>query len=372
MDKKAQSGLMVSLIAFLAAAIILVIIYSVIIPEVQDTADSTLCKMTVGAKYMVGVASLKTVEANVNLLCYTQTIEVKEDGIYKSGKKRKPTQIKDFAVDKETAGTGLAGAAITGAFITQQPPSAPVDTPPETPTVPDVASLDEVANNIEDFESNFYSDDELNRVDLVRRVIANEAYDCWDQFYEGTAPIFYGRKKRCVICSEIKFEDGWLDDKSFDSFFVGQFFNERMIPGQKKTYAQFFGGRWEDNFLIEPNEKTLIVFKGVGRSWVDNYLAYGSLILGCAVGITAGVITVAGVTTAAVAATSASLGVAAPLAVGAIAVSVVKGVGMAVAGCTVGGAIAGGEAFRSGEDWVPMIVIGSESTVLGESCDRLY
>ncbi len=265
MQKKAQSKLLVTLIACLAAGLIVILFFAVVLPAMRDTSDKLLCSVTVGAKYGSGRASMGT-ESSVRLACYTQTLDIRQDGIFKSGKNTNPKKLKG------------------------QP----------------------------NFEK---GDDDEDKIEAVQWAIANEMYDCWDQFGEGRFPIFFGRKSRCVVCSEITFQDGWLDDKSSEQIKIGPFLNEETMPMHgEMTYSEYFKGRFAEDFKVDPATRSQVVFKGVGRAWLDNWWLVGSIIVG---------------------------------------------------GPLLGGAIGLVIAAKQGEEWIPVILLGPLSEV-GGSCDRLF
>ena len=88
---KAQISLVVALSAFLTSTVVIVGFFGVVLPALQDATDKELCKISVQAKYAPTAISGK--ETMINLQCYTQTLEMKPEGIYKSGKKREPELI---------------------------------------------------------------------------------------------------------------------------------------------------------------------------------------------------------------------------------------------------------------------------------------
>lgn len=200
--KKGEITLVVALTAFLASTVVLVAFYGVVLPGLKEMSDKELCMLSVQAKYAAG--AVKGKEALINLQCYTQTLEIKRDGIYKSGKKRKPKLIDEFS-----------------------------------------------------------GDDDYTRIEKVQEAIANEMFDCWDQFHEGKLPMFYEKEKRCVICADIVFHSDWLDSGGDKYVIIGWFLNNYEIPGRDIKYSTFFGGRFDSNFTIDPTQKTQVVFKGL-------------------------------------------------------------------------------------------------------------
>ncbi len=293
--RKSQMTAMRGLIIFLVVAIVLLVFYVGVISLLQDEADRELCRTSVLAKLGGNLASFGLSESSITLQCYTQQVQVRSDGIYKSGKKTKMVKIQDFP---ESYGGG--------------------------------------------------SEDLKNRkIELVQLAIANEMYDCWYQFYEGKLAIFTDGE-RCVVCSEISFEEDWIDpEKRLDSFGnFDMFLMTTKIPGSKQTYADYFGKNFVAPQGVLTTAKTSVIFRAVAKSWWND--------------LKSKMFTTGAGTTLCV---GGSL-VAAPFTGG---LSIAAGVG-----CLVGGVVSGVyDVASSKSEFIPSLLIGPENIVSGK-CDKLY
>lgn len=292
MKKKAFMPVLQGLIMFMIILIIMSTFYWGVVPVLKGESDKQLCKASVMAKYGQKEATLGIKEGSIALQCYTQTVTVKDDGIYKVGRKRKEVKIEDFK--------GLSGD--------------PVDVLHQ-------------------------------KINKTRSVIANEMYDCWDQFWQGKLPI-WTKGKRCVICSEIIFEK---DVFGIPGFKIGQYLNEAEIE-KDVTYADFFDQKFDNGFAINTRVNTKIVFTSVAHSWWEKTKKVGGT--GCA----------------AFAATSAAgVALSGPFAVFTLPMAAVPTIG----GCAVSAVAGGLYGVLSGSDWVPSLAVGP-SGLVAEQCDRLY
>jgi len=181
-------------------------------------------------------------------------------------------------------------------------------------------------------------DDVTNlRIKTVKKVIAEEMYNCYDQFYAGNLPFFLEQTK-CVICAEIDFEQDWVKGIIPEIENFGRFLRTENTTQQKDiTYAQFLGGSIEDGLGVDTRVKTKIVFTATARSWFDKFLE--KTYIGCGTGAAVGTV-VPGLGTIAVGAK----------------------------GCLIGGIVG---LATSESTFVPILAIGPSASVTS-SCDRVY
>lgn len=287
-NKKAEDegmGTIKALILFLSVTIILFGFIMIVVPFFQEASDKELCRLSVGAKYAGKKGTLDTSETPINLQCYTQTVTINEDGIYKRGRERENREIYGF-------------------------PSG---------------------NSPDDIEE---------KEEMVKEAVANEMYDCWEQFWQGKLSIFT-QKTRCVVCSRIIFTEDWAEGREtgiIENF--GEYLNTKKIPGQKITYSDFFGGEFDPEFNIQTSQTTEIVFQAVSESWWNKIKS--NVFVGCATGTITG--------------------------------TVFPGAGTisgATIGCSVGliGGVA--EATIDGSTWKPTLVM-APSSIATQECDQLY
>lgn len=319
--KKSQSIMspLQGLLLFLAVTIVFLVFYLLVIPYFRDeVSDKELCRLSVMGKYGGKTATLGTSESNIALQCFTQTINVNKDGVYQIGKDAKPRQIELFPSYSFSGGKSKADI-----------------------------------NN--------------ERIELVKQAVADKMYDCWDQFWQGKLAIWTGGEKRCVICSDISFDSDWIDVSGLENLpgeaakkdaisNFGEYLNTQKI-NKEQTYADFFGGKFENDFSINPRVNTKIVFKSIGRSWLEAHalsILTGE-VFGCGVGLYAGL---------AVGVAIAATGFIGWIAGGAA-------LTIAGAGCSVGIVSGGVVAASQGGEWAPAMVVGP-SALVAESCDRLY
>jgi len=313
LGRKAEITLVVALASFLASTVVLIGFVGVVMPALKEATDKELCKLSVQAKYAPSIITGK--ESGINLQCYTQTLEMRYDGIYKSGKKRAPVRI-----------------------------------------------------------DNTYHDTDKNYQKKEKTIIAiaNEMYDCWDQFHQGKLNIFRSVEKRCVICTDLVFHTDWLNKGEGEvPLIIGDFINENIIPGTEITYANYFGGRFDSDFSVDPTQKTQIVFKALEKSWLTS-AAVGE-VGGCVAGAVVGA-KVGGV----IFAVGGPIGwVAGPVAfltsyAGGCLIGWVAGKDIALDQEIKGGKNTAAEQQKKGDEWVASMVVGPEILVSRSSCDRLY
>ncbi|PIU30367.1 hypothetical protein COT07_01055 [Candidatus Woesearchaeota archaeon CG07_land_8_20_14_0_80_44_23] len=77
----------------------------------------------------------------------------------------------------------------------------------------------------------------------AERTIANEMYDCWDNFGQGKQELFGTQNEDfCVVCSVISFSGKEREISGFDEFLA----NEK-IPTREETYLEFLTGETLEN-----------------------------------------------------------------------------------------------------------------------------
>jgi hypothetical protein len=82
-----------------------------------------------------------------------------------------------------------------------------------------------------------------NSDDEAKRTIANEMYDCWDNFGQGKLELFDTKNENfCAVCSVIGFSGVKGDIDGFSEFLA----NEK-IPTRDETYLEFLIGESQDN-----------------------------------------------------------------------------------------------------------------------------
>jgi len=318
-SKKAKMSVLQELLLFLAVTVVFIIFFFIVLfPIFGEISDKELCRTSVMAKYGGKAGTLGTSETRVALQCYTQNVKIKSDGVYKSGREREEVKIPGY----------------------------------EFPSAPPIGGSKIDFNN--------------KKIEIVKRAIASEMYDCWDQFSRGQLSIFT-EQTRCVICSEITFESNWLDVSGLENFpgeaekkdvitNFGEFLNTQTIPGHKETYAGFFEQEWEPDFLINTKVETDVVFKAISRGWLESYMPGGGVALGCVGGVGVGV---------------ASILLSLPTGPIGWIVGVAGAVATTAKGCLIGGVAGTAAAAYQGEDWFPSLVVGPEGLVAAE-CSRLY
>lgn len=330
-NRKAISSIVNRLIIFSIVAIILLLLYVSIFSFIGGVKDREVCRTSVYAKFGAKTATTGIYETSINLQCYTQKLRITRNGVFKKGKSGDEAMIADFNRNI------LIGGAIFG------------------------------------FGSSASREDKIERnnqrVELVKRVIANEMYDCWDQFGQGKLPFWTGGERRCIICSEITFESDWLDVDGLEAFpeemakkdiipdFGGFLNTQKIAPNNPDTYSDFYPGKFEEDFIVNTKVDTNIVFKSIGKSWLEaNFLSIlGGEVFGCALGGAGG------------------LAVAITIAAGGPIGWIAGGVALTImgAGCVVGVVSGGVVAVSQGGEWAPAMVVGPEGLV-SSKCSRLY
>jgi hypothetical protein len=97
-------------------------------------------------------------------------------------------------------------------------------------------------------------DSKAKTKDQIKLELATQMYRCWYKFGEGKLD-FYSNidpgfsETHCLICSEIYFEDG-VEELSFGEF--GSYLNNRNLPGQTKTFSEYFKGEKNSKISMFP------------------------------------------------------------------------------------------------------------------------
>jgi hypothetical protein len=81
----------------------------------------------------------------------------------------------------------------------------------------------------------------------IQKTIANEMYDCWDNFGQGKLELFDTKNENfCVVCSSVSFSGAQKEISGFGGFLAAQ-----KIPGKDETYLEFLGQNFEDYDLLK-------------------------------------------------------------------------------------------------------------------------
>ncbi|MEM3370661.1 MAG: hypothetical protein QXW00_02955 [Candidatus Woesearchaeota archaeon] len=81
----------------------------------------------------------------------------------------------------------------------------------------------------------------------VKNKIANELYDCWDNFYRGQLELFDPQNGRfCVVCSVISFSE---KNKKIDGF--SSYLASTKIYGKNETYLEFLSNGVGSNYDLQ-------------------------------------------------------------------------------------------------------------------------
>jgi hypothetical protein len=322
------------LLIFLVVTIVLIAFFAMVIPFLKEVSDKEMCKVSVMAKYGGKAATAHISESNIALQCYSQTIKVTNEGIFKSGKKRKPRQIAEFPSYSFSGGK---------------------------------SKID--INN--------------ERIELVKEAVANEMFDCWDQFWSGTLAFF--TEPSCLVCSDISFETDWLDVSGLEKyegemqkreiiFNFGEYLNTHKI-NKEQTYSEYFGGDFEAWLFINARTNTKIVFKAVAQSWLSKWIDL--TVFGClldAGGKVGAVIPGATVTT--LAAMSGTGGITSAFQetespISRLAITAGSFLPFPGSGCAFGLVVGAITAKVEGGDWVPSMMIGP-SGMVSDQCSSMY
>ena len=155
------------LILMLIVAIILIIFANNIVKNLGHDIPREVCRASVLAKYGTRMPKVHT-ESPLDLQCFTQIVNVRKNGIYKTyynGIERREVRLEKFNTGDD-------------------------------------------------------SDDIKKK---IRKVMAGEMYDCWYQFHRGQYDIFgdwagstTSGVSRCIICSEINFDESLSKSKLSD------------------------------------------------------------------------------------------------------------------------------------------------------------
>ena len=79
--------------------------------------------------------------------------------------------------------------------------------------------------------------------EVVKRIIANKMYDCWDMYLEGEKELFETKDGAyCAVCSRLTFEE----DVKINQFML--FLRETKIPTREDTYWEYFYGTDIESF----------------------------------------------------------------------------------------------------------------------------
>ncbi len=153
-------------------------------------------------------------------------------------------------------------------------------------------------------EDKKFSDDKTKNSNFVKKVIADELHDCWYQFGEGKINFWgdFDSGKRCVICSDIRFDDSAKDKNKLPPTIedFGKYLFTEFKPGT--SYYDFLtsGSRGDLGSPITDTGKT-VIDTGKGYSVLHVTAkedlkvkaigaALAGAIIGCKVGATAGTI----------------------------------------------------------------------------------
>ncbi|MBN2112248.1 hypothetical protein JW707_04065 [Candidatus Woesearchaeota archaeon] len=213
--KKAQDTMtpLRKLILFLIIFVLLAIFFVGVITTFKRTEDKELCMLSVMGKFAQSTAKLS--ESKIALQCYTQTVIIKDDGIYRIGSDRKERRIDSLSKE----------------------------------------GFHEVSNT-------------EGYMDTISGAIVGEMHDCWEQFFQGKLNLFgagflkWSSKNRCMICSEIIFERSWLEKNQDVKIDITEYLNKP----QNEKVKDFFGGDFNSNgnpLLLDPTRKNVVMFKAV-------------------------------------------------------------------------------------------------------------
>jgi len=103
---------------------------------------------------------------------------------------------------------------------------------------------------IGDFENSpcVTTEEKIKRKDSDQKIyeeLAKNMYDCWDQYGRGEVDFYsdysFGLSKgHCRVCSEIKLDESFKEDKEFDLDEFEIYLSNYNPPNHKETYAEFF------------------------------------------------------------------------------------------------------------------------------------
>ncbi|MCX6709846.1 MAG: hypothetical protein NTV63_02720 [Candidatus Woesearchaeota archaeon] len=87
----------------------------------------------------------------------------------------------------------------------------------------------------------------------IEKTIANEMYECWDNFGQGKLELFDTRNEKfCVICSSIKFSGAQKE-----IYGLGSFLATEKTPLGNETYLEFLGTGIEDYEILKNQAQSL-------------------------------------------------------------------------------------------------------------------
>lgn len=85
---------------------------------------------------------------------------------------------------------------------------------------------------------------EKEKKQQVQRIMADEIYNCWNQFGEGKKDLFGGPKKYCSVCSVFQFNDDLeLNGYEFYTFLMQNKVPNRKLAENGITYFDYMQGR---------------------------------------------------------------------------------------------------------------------------------
>lgn len=94
------------------------------------------------------------------------------------------------------------------------------------------------------------------RDDAIKRSMADEIYQCWNQFGEGRKDLFGGPKKYCNVCSVFRFGDQDTEIKGFYSYLMSHPVPDEELAGKGVTYFDYIQayskkGNYDSNVLLQ-------------------------------------------------------------------------------------------------------------------------
>ncbi|MBI4439180.1 hypothetical protein HY640_04570 [Candidatus Woesearchaeota archaeon] len=95
----------------------------------------------------------------------------------------------------------------------------------------------------------------------IKKAMADEIYNCWEQFGEGKLDLFGGAKKYCNICSVISFKDKDTQVTGFYDYLMKNTVPEPALAKEGVTYLDYMQGytkkgRYDEKDLAE-NRKAI-------------------------------------------------------------------------------------------------------------------
>jgi hypothetical protein len=177
MRKRGTMSMLQAIIIFLLATFILFLFVQNFADFFKSAGDKQLCRLSVEA-----ASKVKNIK-KINLECYTQFLTFKNDAVYK-----KSINSKEYKL----------------------------------------MSLKSIPN----------SEGDERKKDFLKKVLAEEVFDCWDQFGAGEKTylgIWHTQHVRCAICSKVRFT------QKYPSVTFGEFeeYLETKINSKETTFKEF-------------------------------------------------------------------------------------------------------------------------------------